>query len=168
MIKNKGKTDQCFSFGPVTSPGILKKPNNLDTAKAFQQYDVPTKILKQNYVCGNINQCLSKSMFPPDLKLADMSPVYKNKSKNSKDNYRPMSILSSISKIYERYLYDQIQVFFNSILSKYQCGFRRGYNAQHCLIILIEKWKKTVDNDGAFGALFTNLSKRLIVYLMNF
>ena len=69
-----------------------------------------------------------------------------------------MSILSNISKIYERCLYDQIQVFFNSILSKYQCWFQRGYNAQNCLITLIEKWKKSV-NGGAFGTLFTDLSK---------
>ena len=98
-------------------------------------------------------------MFPPDLKLVDVTPVYKNKSKNSKDNYRPVSILPNISKIYERCLYDQIQVFFDSILSKYQCGFRRGYNAQHCLMILIVKWKKSVDNGEAFGVLFTDLSK---------
>ena len=122
-----------------------KKNNNLDIAKTFQQSDIPTKIVKQNsdyftgYFCGNINQCISKSMFPPDLKLADVTPVYKNKSKNSKDNYRPVSILSNISNIYKRFLYDQIQMFFDSILSKYQCGFGRGYNAQHCLITLIEK-----------------------------
>ena len=140
------------------------KTNNLDTTKASQQTDVPTKILKQNseyftgYLCGNINQCISKSMFPPDLKLADVTPVYKNKSKNSKDNYRPVSILSNISKIYERCLYDQIQVFFDSILSKYQCGFQRGYNAQHCLITNWEM-EEIVDNGWAFGTLFTDLSK---------
>ena len=70
-----------------------------------------------------------------------------------------MSILSNIFIIYERCLYDQIQVFFDSILSKYQCGFRRGYNAQHCLITLTEEWKKSVDNSGAFGALFTDPPK---------
>ena len=147
MIKNKRKNDQCFSSAPVTYVDILKKKNNnnLDIAKTFQQSDIPTKIVKQNsdyftgYFCGNINQCISKSMFPPDLKLADVTPVYKNKSKNSKDNYRPVSILSNISNIYKRFLYDQIQMFFDSILSKYQCGFGRGYNAQHCLITLIEK-----------------------------
>ena len=74
-------------------------------------------------------------------------------------NYRRVSILSNISKIYERYLYDQIQVFFDSVLSKYQCGFRRGYNAQPCLITPVEKWKESVDNGGAFGALFSGLSK---------
>ena len=62
---------------------LKKKTNNLDAAKASQQSDVPTKILKQNsdyfagYFCGNINQCISESMFPPDLKLADVTPVYK-------------------------------------------------------------------------------------------
>ena len=113
---------------------------------ASQQSDIPTKILKQNshyfadYFCGNINQCISKSIFPPDLKLADVTPVYKKKSKNLKVNFRPVNILSNTSKIYERWLYDPIQVFFDSILSKYQCEFRKDYNAQHCLITLIEKW----------------------------
>ena len=88
--------------------------NNLDTAKASQQPDIPTKILKENsdycaeYFCGNINQCILKSMFQPDFKLADVTPVYKKKSKKLKDNYRPVSILSNISKIYEKCLYDQI------------------------------------------------------------
>ena len=162
MIKTKKKIDQCFSFRPVTYNDILKKTNNFDTAKASQQSDTPTKILKRNsdyfsgYFCRNINQCISKSMFPPDLKLVDVTPVHKNKSKNSKDNYKPVSTLSNISKIYERCLYDQIQFFFDSILSKYQYGFRRGCNPQHCLITLIEK---SVVNGGAFGALFTDLSK---------
>ena len=72
-------------LGPVIYDDILKKTNNLDTTKAFQQSDILTKILKQNsdyftgYFCGNINQCISKSMFPPDLKLAKAIPVYKNK-----------------------------------------------------------------------------------------
>ena len=100
-------------------------------------------------------------MFPPNLKLDDVTPVYKSKSEYFKDNYRPLSILSNISKIYERYLYDQIQVFFNSIVSKYQWRFQPGYNAQHNALIsnLIEKWKKSVDNSGIFGALSTDLSK---------
>ena len=56
-------------------------------------------------------------------------------------------------------MYLQIQLFFDSLLSKYQCGFCRGYHTQHCLITLIEKWKKSVDNGGAFDALLTDLSK---------
>ena len=96
------------------------------------------------------------------MKLADVTPVYKKKLKNSKYNYRSVSILSNISKLYERCINDQIQLFFYSLLSKYQCGFRRGYNAQHCLISLIENWKKSVDNGGAFDALLTDLSKAFV------
>ena len=165
VIKNKKKNDQSFSFGPVTYDDVLKKVNTLDTAKASQQSDITTKILRQNsdyfaeYFYENINQCISKSIFPSDLKLADVTPVYKKKSKNYRDNYRPVSIVSNISKIYERRIYDQIQLFFDSLLSKYQCEFPRSYNTQHCLISLFEKWKKSVDNGGVFGVLPTDLSK---------
>ena len=47
----------------------------------------------------------------------------------------------------------------DKFLSKYQCGSRKGYNAQNCLLALIEKWKKAVDNGNVFGVLLTNLSK---------
>ena len=49
--------------------------------------------------------------------------------------------------------------FFDNIFSKYQCGFRKGYSEQQCLLVMIEKWEKVVDNGGAFGALLTDLSK---------
>ena len=84
MINNK-RTDQCFSFDPVTYDDILTEANYLDAAKASQKSRIPTKILKQKsdyfagYFCGNINQCFLKSMFPPELKLAKVTPVYKNK-----------------------------------------------------------------------------------------
>ena len=81
------------------------------------------------------------------------------KSKLSKENYRPISILPNVSKVYERCLYDQIATYFEHIFSRYQCGFRKGYSAQQCLLAMIEKWKKTVDNGGVFGALLTDLSK---------
>ena len=116
--------------------------------KASQQSDIPTKILIENseyfspYCHKNINYCLEQSTFPHDLKSADVAPMYKKKSKACKDNYRPVNIPSDTSKIYERCIYDQIQIYFDEILSKYQCGFRKGYNSQHCLIALIEKWKK--------------------------
>ena len=103
---------------------------------------------------------MNKSLlFPLDSKLADVAPVFKKKSKSSKDNCRPVSIFSNISKVYERCIYYQIHSYFDKILCSKQCGFLKGYNAQHCLIALIEKWKKSVDNGGAFGALLTDLSK---------
>ena len=70
---------QSFFFGPVTYDDVLRKVNTLDTAKASQQSDIPTRILKQKsdyfaeYFYENINQCIFKSIFPSDLKLADVT-----------------------------------------------------------------------------------------------
>ena len=111
------------------------------------------------YTCDDINTSIRSSKFHNELKEADIVPVHKKKSKLSKENYRPISILPNISKVYERCLHDQMSKFFDNIFSKYQCSFRKGYSAQHCLLVMTEKWKKVVDNGGAFGALLTDLSK---------
>ena len=57
------------------------------------------------------------------------------------------------------YISKQLSEFFESILSKFQCGFRKGYGAQHCLLMMLETWKEATDNNKAFGALLTDLSK---------
>ena len=49
--------------------------------------------------------------------------------------------------------------YFDSFLSKYHCGFRRGFSAQHCLLSMLEKWKSAIDNKKMFGAFLTDLSK---------
>ena len=53
----------------------------------------------------------------------------------------------------------KMQTFFDNLLSTNQCEFRKGFNAQHCQVSMIEKWKESLDNGGAFGALMTDLSK---------
>ena len=77
--------------------------------------------------------------FPEKLKHADNKPIYKKESRNEKENYRPVSILSSLSKILERCMHDQLKDYFDEILSKYQCVFKEGFRTQHCLLAMIEK-----------------------------
>ena len=91
--------------------------------------------------------------------MANVTPVYKKGNRSNKDNYRPVSILPNLSKFFERCLCKQIATYFENILSKYQCGFSKQHNAQHCLLALIEKWKQSVDHGKAFDELFTHLSK---------
>ena len=59
----------------------------------------------------------------------------------------------------ERLMYNQIYPYFLTILSKFQCGFSKGFNAQHCLLEMIEKWRKTLDGGGEMRAVLTDLSK---------
>ena len=56
-------------------------------------------------------------------------------------------------------MFKQISEYFEPILSKFQCGFRKGFSAQRCLLSMLEKWKTAVDNKKTFGALLTDLSK---------
>ena len=53
----------------------------------------------------------------------------------------------------------QMSKFFDNILSKEQCGFRKGFNTQYCILKMIEKWLESRDKGGRYGALFTDLSK---------
>ena len=81
---------------------------NLDCNKATQQYDIPIKVLKENseifsyILCHNSNNSLFSKIFPNSLKKVDITPAFKKNEKFLKNNYRPVSILPSISKIYER------------------------------------------------------------------
>ena len=89
--------------------------------------------------------------------MANKTPIFKKGSKNKKENFRPVSILPVLPKIFENPMSKQLSTFFENILSRFQCGFRKGYNTQHCLLLMLEKCKLAVDNDEVFGALLTDL-----------
>ena len=97
--------------------------------------------------------------FPEILKHADITPLYKKGKKDIKGNYRPVSILPNLSKIFEKCMFEQMSQFFENIFSKYQCGFRKCFSTQQCLLAMLEKWKRCVDDLKMFGALLTDLSK---------
>ena len=86
-------------------------------------------------------------------------PVHKKEIKSDKVNYRPVSILPSLSKTYEKLMYQQLYEHFNSILSPNQCGFRKGYSTQHCLMIMLKKFKESRNKREEFGPFFIDLSE---------
>ena len=75
-----------------------------------------------------------------------------------KDNYRPVSTLANISKIYEKVISNQLYEYFNDKTFPSQCGFRKGYSSQRSLSVIKEKFKEQIDKGNAFGALLTDLS----------
>ena len=88
----------------------------------------------------------------------DITSAHKKKEKIDKTNDRPVSILPNLSKIYEKLIYNQLYDYFDKILLS-QCGFRRGYCFQHCLLAMLQNFKKSANNGNEFGALLTDLSK---------
>ena len=93
---------------------ILNDNINLDASKFFQDTDVPRRTIKENadifadFIHPAIDTTINKNEFASFLKLADAIPVFQKSSKNSKDNYRPISVLKNISKIYEIAMFKQI------------------------------------------------------------
>ena len=154
-----------FSFHLVTLEETFKEVALLSDKKASQTSDIRVKIIKENgdliayFILHNFNNALSCSEYPASLKYADITPIFKKDDKTDKTNYRPISILPNLSKISERFMQNQMYPYLNQIFSKYQRGFRKGYNTQHCLMAMIEKWRKFLDIGGHAGALLTDLSK---------
>ena len=164
-INSKYLNNVKFSFKEITEEEISKELLSLHSAKASQKSDIPTNILKLNvdiysfYLKIIFNDCLNKAIFPNEMKIAEITPVFKKNDRISKENYRPVSILPVISKVFEKCILKQLETFFSDKLSKFQCGFRKGFNAQHCLVRMIETWRCAVVNKDNFIALLTDLSK---------
>ena len=144
-------TSNKFSFKYEETKKFLTEIQNLNSKKASKQDYIPVKILKQNSdICSyilhhNFNNSVFSNKFPKYLKKADTTPVFKKDENFLKTNNRPVSILPTLSKIYERCLYDQINEYFQPLFSKLQCGFRKGHSTQHCLLVLIEICRQDLD-----------------------
>ena len=165
MIKETFGSNKTFSFDLVSSDTIFKEILSLDTKKATHSNDGPTKIVKANanlfsiFVSNAFNESVISGQFLSVLKLAGVKPVHKKKSRLEKTNNRPVSLLPNISEVFERCMQRQISEYFETVLSKFQCDFRKGYSTQDCLSAMVENCKKALDQGNEYGALLTDLSK---------
>ena len=121
VIRENIDTTNNFSFDLINPGGISKIINNLDTSKSTQQGDVWTKIMKDNkdlfsYVISvSFNNAVNKGVFPDESKHADIKPIYKKESGNKIENYRPVSILLNVSKIFECCMCNQLRLLYSQI-----------------------------------------------------
>ena len=113
----------------------------------------------ENVDVSTFNNSLLQKTFPEDLKLGDITSLFKNDKATKKRNYRPITVLSALSKAFERLLYAQMIGYADTILVPYLCGFRKGFNTQHALLRLMDTCKNSLDKKGVVGALLMDLSK---------
>ena len=88
-----------------------------------------------------------------------MFSLFTKKDPLNKENYRPVSLLSHMSKVLEILLHKQIETFMNNKLSIKLSYFRKNYSTQYYLTHMLEKWKSTLDKGKHVGAVFMDLSK---------
>ena len=96
------------------------------------------------------------------MKTARVTPVYKNPKKESrldKTCFRPVSVLTIFSKVFERFILDSMLEYTNNILSEHISAYRKRYSCQNVLLKLTENWRQHLDGDQIVGAVLMDLSK---------
>ena len=164
-IKENVSNDESFSFIHVSLDDVTNEIKLLCKSKASPKDTIPPQIIKDN--CDilshrlqlDFNVSIDNTTFPDNMKYADVTPAHKKGDRTDKSNYRPVSVLPVLSKIFEKLLFTQMNTFMDNKLSNHLCGFRKGLSPQYCLILMLEKWRTSLDNRGCSGVLLTDLSK---------
>ena len=165
--ENLNLVGKSFSFEPVAYTSVLKLLQQLNPHKSAGIDNLTGKFLKEGApvlaapITNLINLSISLSSFPDDCKIAKLKPLYKKEAKTKPKNYRPISLLPLISKIIERIIHDQTQVFLdeNKILFTYQSGFRKHYSTDTCLSYLTDRVRNGFEKGSLTGMILIDLQK---------
>jgi hypothetical protein len=155
----------CFNFTPVSYDVVCKKLKKLNPKKASGYDNIPSKLIKiaathiSKQITPLINESIVLSCFPDPLKYADVSPIFKKSDNLNKENFRPVSVLTILSKIFEGIMADQMKTHFNNILSEWLSAYRSKYSCNNVLLCFAESLRKSLDNNKHVGCVLMDLSK---------
>ena len=143
-------TIENITFKPKDINRLLK---GLKPDKASGPDQIPTRVLKEcsaelaSPLCRLFSRCFSSGIFPSQWKMASVTPVHKKDSKADPSKYRPISLLSVISKVMEAAVNQQLQRYIlrNNLISHRQFGFRPGHSTADLLNILCQTWNNCLD-----------------------
>jgi len=156
-----------FEIPPITEQFIKKSLSALDERKATGLDGINAKFLKMSASVISkplekvFNMSIEKGTFPSIFKEAKVTPIFKKGSKSDKNNYRPISILPVLSKIYEKHVSNHLQNFLeeNNLIHTQQSGFRKKHNCETALTATIDNWIKAIDENKIVGSIFLDLTK---------
>lgn len=159
--------DICFNFSDINVSSVALRLQNLKASKATGLDNIPAKVLKviSHIIAPSLTAIFSLSLnmgiYVDEWKLARLSPIYKSEDRRKCENYRPISILPIISKVFEREVFGQIYGYLNenSLLSKFQSGFRPKHGTLAALIQMCDQWLANMDNGKLNGVVFLDIRK---------
>lgn len=146
---------------------IVFHVSNLKNSSSAGSDTIPViifKVIKDQIaepVSHLINLAFETGVFPDQLKVGRITPVYKKNNHACLKNYRPVTVLNILSKVFERVFYERIVLFLNrnSVLSPFQYGFRAGRSTEGAACTLIGKVLKDLDDGRCVAGLFFDLSR---------
>ena len=156
-----------FKLDATTEGYLFNILKNVEVTKAAGIHRISGKILKDGaqILAKPISELCSLSMtlgsFPNACKIAKVKALFKKGSKTDPSNYRPISLLPLLSKVFERVVLNQTEEFLslNKVLYDYQSGFRKNHSTDTCLSFLNDKILKGFDDDLVTGMILIDLQK---------
>ena len=164
-IRNAFCNTSPFNFSNISNKDVYKKLRSINPKKAAGYDMVPAKLVKlaalpiSKHLTPIINHAFSHSIFPKPLKYADVSPVFKKADNLDKTNFRPISVLSILSKVFEGIMADQMNGYFGNILSNWLSAYRSHYSCNNVLLSFVEYIRQGLDKNEHVGCLLMDLSK---------
>ena len=163
-------TEHHFNFNTITESETLSIINKLKNKNSSGKDEISNKLLKSikdeiaKPLTIIINQSLKTGVFPDALKIAKVKPLYKKGDNFCLNNYRPISLLPTISKIFERVMFTQLYSYLNAnnLLSEQQYGFRSQHSTELACVKLVDYITTEMDNIKKIKtptAIFLDLSK---------
>ena len=159
--------DGVFSFQRINVQKVIKLLKAIDVSKATGLDKIPNRLLKiaadvvAPSLTGIFNQSLVTGIFPSDWKMAKVSPIFKNGSKSDLNNYRPISVIPTVAKIFEKIIYDQLYQYLNEngLLNSGQSGFRSLHSTLTALLETNDSWCVNIDRSLLNGVIVIGLKK---------
>ena len=160
-------TDETFSLQFPSVNTVTRLLKTIDEKKSAGLDNIPNKLLKiaAEVVAPSLTKIFIQSIitgiFPEEWKEARVSPLYKSGAKNDPSNYRPISVIPTVSKIYEKIIYDQLYDYLNTynLLTCCQSGFRSFHSTLTALLEATNDWSVNIDNGMLNGVVFIDLKK---------
>lgn len=129
--------------------------------------DIPIRLLKHSskVICPVLeklyNKCITDGVFPDELKIGRVSPIYKKSDEELMENYRPVSTLPVFGKIFEKLIYNRLYSFFTSqnVINQNQFGFRKSHSTSHALNYSVTHIEKCLKDKQHVIGIFIDLSK---------
>ena len=159
--------ESIFKFARIEEEDVLKCLKSLDPNKAVGTDGISAKILRtvaagiSESLTSLFNASLRSGEMPREWKSAHVTPVHKGGDVESAENYRPVSVLPVVVKVFEKLVHHQVYSYLqeNNILHPMQFGFRPGHTTQDVLVSMVDEWRKALDEDKLVGSIMLDLSK---------
>ena len=156
-----------FQFREVTENEVFNLLSNISTNKATGPDKIPAKLVKisapfiTKHLSIIFNQSLLQGTFSYDWKISKVTPIYKKGPKHDMNNYRPISVISTIAKVMEKIAHNQLYLYLQNenILSPSQHGFRKGHSTVTALLEITDRLYHNIDIGELNGVIFLDLRK---------